>query len=109
MISNLIDNAVKYSKGNVDIQISACEKPEQSVVEIEVKDHGIGIPAEKQKYIFDRFYRVPNGNIHDVKGYGLGLYYVKQMMEKHRGTVTVQSTPNVCTIFTLQFQANGQD
>lgn len=109
MISNLIDNAVKYSKGNVDIQISAYEKPEQSVVEIEVKDQGIGIPAEKQKYIFDRFYRVPNGNIHDVKGYGLGLYYVKQMMEKHRGTVTVQSTPNVCTIFTLQFQANGQD
>lgn len=109
IMSNLMDNAIKYSRENVDIHISAHESPDHQTIEINVKDNGIGIPVDKQKYIFDKFYRVPNGNLHDVKGYGLGLYYVKQIMEKHQGTITVYSEPNQCTIFTLHFQTNGKD
>lgn len=103
IISNLIDNAIKYSKNTVKIDI-ICRKNEQARgVRIVVKDNGIGISQDKLKYIFDKFYRVSNGNHYDVKGYGLGLYYVKNMTEKHGGTIDVQSTVNVGTTFVIQF------
>ena len=90
VISNLIDNAIKYSGDAINIIIRA--KTTSGGVEISVKDNGIGIAPDKQKHIFDKFYRVPTGDIHDVKGYGLGLYYAKTMVEKHGGTISVSST-----------------
>lgn len=100
IISNLIDNAVKYSPAQVRIKLY-CRRNTNGQVEISVTDQGIGIAPEKQKHIFDKFYRVPTGNLHDVKGYGLGLYYVRTMIEKHGGTVSVESEPGHGSTFTL--------
>ena len=99
IVSNLIDNAIKYSGESVHIDITA--KATDEGVEMHVRDNGIGIAPEKQKHIFDKFYRVPTGNIHDVKGYGLGLYYAKTMVEKHGGTIEVSSTPGKGSEFIL--------
>ena len=99
ILSNLIDNAIKYSGSSVRIGITA--KATDAGTEIRVQDNGIGIAPEKQKHIFDKFYRVPTGNIHDVKGYGLGLYYAKTMVEKHGGTIEVSSTPGKGSEFIL--------
>ncbi len=89
ILSNLIDNAIKYSHHQADVHISCCQL--ENGVSISIKDNGIGIAPEKKKYIFDKFYRVPTGNLHNVKGYGLGLYYVKTMVEKHGGSIEVKS------------------
>lgn len=99
IISNLIDNAVKYSKERADI-IIRCRQTEQTVT-ISIADRGIGIPLDKQKHIFDKFYRIPTGNLHNVKGYGLGLFYVKSMVEKHGGTISVKSEPGKGSMFTI--------
>ena len=101
ILSNLIDNAVKYSGPSVRIDITA--KAPGVGTEIRVRDNGIGIATDKQKHIFEKFYRVPTGNIQDVKGYGLGLYYAKTMVEKHGGTITVSSTPGKGSEFILSF------
>jgi two-component system phosphate regulon sensor histidine kinase PhoR len=91
IIHNLIDNAQKYSAAEPRITIST-EIRENSFV-IEFRDNGIGITAEAQKHIFEKFYRVPTGNLHNVKGTGIGLYYVKTMIEAHSGHITVKSEP----------------
>jgi signal transduction histidine kinase len=104
MISNLIDNAVKYSTENPEIGIRIYQQEGDTLVEI--KDNGIGISAENQKHIFDKFYRVPHGNLYNVKGYGLGLYYVKTLAEKHGGTVRVKSALGKGSIFTLSLPTN---
>ncbi|MCH4147560.1 MAG: HAMP domain-containing histidine kinase [Prevotella sp.] len=104
IISNLIDNAIKYSVERAEVKISA-RKGKQ--VEILISDHGIGIASDKLKYIFDKFYRVPHGNLHEAKGYGLGLYYVKSMMERLNGSVIVESELGKGSTFKLIF--NGQD
>lgn len=101
ILSNLIDNAVKYSPGKAVIRIHCRETADNGKVEISVSDEGTGIAQEKQKHIFDKFYRVPTGNLHNVKGYGLGLYYVKTMIEKHGGTVCVKSEPGHGSTFTI--------
>lgn len=105
IISNLIDNAIKYSHGEAKVnircrQINSVEQGE--LVEISISDHGIGITSEKQSHIFDKFYRVPTGNLHDVKGYGLGLFYVKTMTEQHGGNVSVKSEPGKGSTFTVK-------
>ena len=100
MISNLIDNAIKYSDEKAEICISMAVH--QPLLSIQITDKGMGIPLDKQKHLFDKFYRVPTGNRHDVKGYGLGLYYVKTMVELHGGSIAVESTPGKGSTFTLK-------
>lgn len=101
IISNLIDNAVKYSNAEVSITINAAKTA--GGVDIEVADNGIGIAKDKLRYVFDRFFRVADGNRYTVKGYGLGLYYVKTMTEKLGGTVSVSSVLGKGTTFKLHF------
>jgi signal transduction histidine kinase len=90
ILSNLIDNAIKYSPERADIEITAL-RAANGTRSVSVTDRGIGIPADKLPHIFDKFYRVPTGNVHNVKGYGLGLFYVKTMVEKHGWSITVKS------------------
>lgn len=87
---NLIDNGLKYVEGEPKISLSTYNKKGKFYVSI--TDNGIGISKEHQKHIFDKFYRVPTGNVHNVKGFGLGLSYVKKIVEMHRGELSVKST-----------------
>lgn len=91
VIDNLIDNAIKYSKEHPRIKISTFNTANKIVIRIE--DNGIGMNKEDLRKIFDRFYRVHTGNVHDVKGFGLGLAYVKSMLDAHNGQIKVQSEP----------------
>lgn len=100
IISNLLDNAVKYSADNVHIDIR-CQRSENKHIIISICDDGIGIATENLSRIFDKFYRVPSGNLHNTKGYGLGLYYVKTMIEKMHGNIEVQSKLNKGTTFKI--------
>ena len=97
ILNNLIDNAVKYSPNEAHVEIDA------SSTAISVTDHGMGIAADKLSHIYDKFYRVPTGDRHDVKGYGLGLFYVKTMVEKHGWSIDVSSTKGEGTTFTIIF------
>jgi two-component system, OmpR family, phosphate regulon sensor histidine kinase PhoR len=104
VLFNLLDNAVKYSKENPMIEV-ATENIKNKLV-VSVKDNGIGIAKEHQKLIFERFYRVPTGNVHDVKGFGLGLHYVFKIIEAHNGTIEVESALNKGTKFIIYFPIN---
>lgn len=99
VIFNLIDNAIKYCSIEPDIEIST--KVENGKYNIDVKDNGTGIKKEVQKYIFDKFYRVPTGNLHDVKGFGLGLYYVKLIVDAHNGKISLKSQPGKGSTFSI--------
>jgi len=101
VIFNLLDNAVKYSASNPQIELSTENK--NGFVIVQVKDNGIGIPKEHQTQIFERFFRVPTGNIHNVKGFGLGLSYVKRIIDAHNGKIKVDSTLGKGTRFRLYF------
>jgi two-component system, OmpR family, phosphate regulon sensor histidine kinase PhoR len=88
---NLLDNANKYSPNAPQIIIETRNENDNLI--ISVSDRGIGIPKDTIKFIFDKFYRVPTGNVHNVKGFGLGLYYVKTIVGAHQGKIWVNSVP----------------
>ena len=99
-VGNLIDNAIKYSSGEPEITLWAgCEG---AFFAVTVSDRGCGIPSTSVGRIFDKFYRVPAGDRHDVKGYGLGLYHVRQIVERHGGRITVSPRPRGGSIFKIQ-------
>jgi len=95
VLSNLIDNAIKYSKNEIDITIQT--KTLNNKTCIRIIDKGIGMDANSRKHIFEKFYRAHSGNVHDVKGYGLGMSYVKWVIDSHKGQITVQSEVGVGT------------
>lgn len=103
ILGNLLDNAAKYTQREPQISVDT-SNPNPETLQIKVKDNGIGIEKKHQKLIFDQFFRVPTGNRHDVKGFGLGLYYVKTIVTAHNGTIDVSSTPGEGSTFTLQFK-----
>lgn len=95
ILHNLIDNAVKYARPGVPPRITIQVKPlaDQRKVELSVGDNGIGISKEHQRRVFDKFYRVPTGNVHNVKGFGLGLFYVSEICKQHRWKLHLDSVP----------------
>lgn len=100
VLNNLIDNAIKYSGDSVEIHIGITPDG------ISVSDNGIGIPAKSLPHIFDKFYRVPHGNRQDVRGYGIGLYYVKSILEKMGWSIAVRSTVGKGSTFTIKFKGD---
>lgn len=99
VINNLIDNAVKYNSNEPQIVVRTYNK--KNMFCIEVEDNGMGIAPENHNKIFERFYRVPTGNVHNVKGFGLGLNYVKLIVKAHKGSITLDSTLGKGTIFKI--------
>lgn len=102
VLNNLIDNAIKYSGDSVEITIMGDSKY------LSVRDNGIGIPSKSIPYLFNKFYRVPHGNRQDVRGYGIGLYYVKSILDKMGWDIEVKSTEGEGSVFTLKFSKDEQ-
>ncbi|MCS7036929.1 MAG: HAMP domain-containing sensor histidine kinase [Saprospiraceae bacterium] len=106
ILHNLVDNGVKYSKNAPHIEVELM--PVNSHVVLAVRDHGIGIAPEHQKHVFKKFYRVPTGNVHNVKGFGLGLYYVQTICREHRWKLHLDSEPGRGTTISIHMPlANG--
>lgn len=101
MIHNLLDNSLKYGSTGVEIDINLVEQ--NGHINLQVKDNGPGIPQQYQRKVFDRFFRVPQGDTHNVKGYGLGLSYVAEVVKAHRGQIELQSKEGSGTEVILKF------
>ncbi len=102
VIYNLMDNAVKYSKPDQPLNLFLRTWNDDEFLYLSVRDTGIGMKKEALKKIFDKFYRVHTGNVHDVKGFGLGLAYVKKVVDLHKGKISVESTLGEGTTFTIK-------
>lgn len=101
LVSNLVDNAIKYSKENLLLQIHTWN--EKGYFLMSIKDNGIGMNRETVKRVFEKFYRAHTGNVHNVKGFGLGMNYVKSVVDAHHGRIKVDSTLGKGTVFTVRF------
>jgi two-component system phosphate regulon sensor histidine kinase PhoR len=102
---NIIDNAIKYSNASVDITIDLVENSRDSTIKI--RDNGMGIPPQFIKNIFEKFFRVPQGDAQSIKGFGLGLYYVNSIIKKHSGSISVHSKPQTGTEFIITLPKNA--
>ena len=102
VLNNLIDNAIKYSTDSVEITITYDSH------DLSVRDNGIGIPSKSIPYLFNKFYRVPHGNRQDVRGYGIGLYYVKSILDKMGWDIEAKSTEGEGSVFTIKFSKDEQ-
>jgi len=101
VIYNLLDNALKYSRENPVIDVLLKSNPDN--IEFSVSDNGIGIPPAYKEKVFDKFFRVPTGDKHNIKGYGLGLSYVAEVIKRHQGNVQVESELGKGSTFTAKF------
>ena len=101
VIYNLLDNALKYSQDNPVIKVQLSSLP-NDIIELKISDNGIGISKEYQAKIFDKFFRVPTGNTHNIKGYGLGLSYVREILMAHMGFISVESEPGKGSSFSVK-------
>lgn len=101
VITTLVDNSIKYSHPPHKIQLHAFTDPHHHT-NITVTDNGIGITPAHQKHIFEKYYRVPHGDIHQTRGYGLGLHFAKTIIQRHGGNITLQSTPGKGTTITIK-------
>lgn len=106
ILSTLIDNAIKYSGESVKITLRAYSEADHTV--IECSDNGFGISREHQRHIFEKFYRVPTGEIHHARGYGLGLYYAHKIIRQHGGEISVSSRIGKGSTFTIKLPTNGE-
>lgn len=100
LLSNLFDNAIKYSKENLFLKVTTCNTSKN--LQIKVQDNGIGMNKETVKRVFEKFYRAHTGNLHNVKGFGLGMSYVKTVIDVHKGRIKVDSTLGKGTCFTVE-------
>jgi signal transduction histidine kinase len=91
-VNNLVDNAIKYSRGRAVIVVTL--SGDEHRVLISIRDNGVGIPPYYHELVFDKFFRVPTGDLHNVKGFGLGLSYVKKVIERHGGAIELKSEPS---------------
>lgn len=102
VLNNLIDNAIKYSRDSVEITVTGDSH------DLSVRDNGIGIPSKSIPYLFNKFYRVPHSNRQDVRGYGIGLYYVKSILDKMGWDIEAKSTEGEGSVFTIKFSKDEQ-
>ena len=109
VINNLIDNAVKYRKQDKPLDIYLRTWNDNEFLYLSIKDTGIGIKKENLKKVFEKFYRVHTGNRHDVKGFGLGLAYVKKIINLHNGEIHVDSEYGVGTKFIIKLPVIKED
>ncbi|MEO7312426.1 MAG: HAMP domain-containing sensor histidine kinase [Chitinophagaceae bacterium] len=100
LLNNLIDNAIKYSKEKLELKISTSNTNRNVLIKIE--DNGIGMTRESLKRVFEKFFRAHTGNVHNVKGFGLGMSYVKTIIDAHKGNIKVDSTLGKGTVFTVE-------
>lgn len=101
MLSNIIDNSLKYTREQPQLIITTSSAENRLIIAI--SDNGIGIDKSELPYIFDKYYRVPTGDVHNVKGFGLGLAYVKKIVDLYKGSIEVESTPGTGTTFIIKF------
>ncbi|TDO26488.1 sensor histidine kinase [Sediminibacterium goheungense] len=107
VIYNLLDNALKYSSNKPEIQV-VMQMPDTERIQLQISDNGIGIAPQHQSKIFEKFFRVPTGNKHNIKGYGLGLSYVAQVIKSHKGSIRVESEPDKGSTFIVELPVRDQ-